>query len=105
MGISQDGGGAITKGNDTVYNLLTTKQVSCTDAATQIVTADGTRAKLNLFNVSTNVVIYVGNSTSVTTSNGFGLEPQRHIPWPYAGPLYGIVTTGSQTLSVCEIQT
>jgi len=105
MGISQAGGGAITKGNDTVYNLLTTKQVSCTDAATAIVTADGKRAKLNLFNISTDTVIYVGNSTSVTTTNGYGLEPQKHIPWPYAGPLYGIVTTGSEKVSVCEIQT
>lgn len=102
---SQPGGGAITKGNDTVYNLLTTKQVSCTDAATEIVSGDGDRAKLCLFNVSTDTPIYVGNSTSVTTTNGFGLEPQRHIAWPYIGPLYGIVTTGSQKVSVCEIQT
>ena len=105
MGISQEGGGAITKGNDTVYNILVTDQVSCTDAATVIVSADGLRAKLNLFNTSTNVVIYVGPDDSVTTTSGFGLEPQRHIPWPYAGALYGIVTTGSQTVSVAEIQT
>ena len=105
MSISQDGGGAITKGNDTVYNILTTKQVSCTDAATEIVTGSGYRAKLCLFNVSTDTPIYVGPSTSVTTTNGFGLEPQRHIVWPYVGALYGIVTTGSEKLSVCEIQT
>ena len=103
--MSQDGGGAITKGNDTVYNKITTGQTSCTNAATLIVAGSGYRAKLYLFNVSTDTPIYVGPTTSVTTTNGFGLEPRKHICWPYTGALYGIVTTGSEDVSVAEIQT
>lgn len=105
MSVSQEKGGAVVKGTDTVYNLMTTKQISCTDAATEIVTADPYRAKLCLFNISTDTPVYVSNSTSVTTTNGFGLEPQRHICWPYVGALYGIVTTGTEKVSVCELQT
>lgn len=105
MAMSQEGGGAITKGNDTVYNKIATTQATVTDAATAIVSASPYRSKLCLFNTSTNVPIYVSSSTSVATTDGFGLEPQRHIQWAYAGALYGIVTTGSQIVSVCEIQT
>ncbi len=105
MSTSQEGGGAVVKGTDTVYNIMTTKQVSCTDAATEIVTADPLRASLCLFNTSTNVPIFVSPSTSVVTTDGFGLEPQRHICWPYVGALYGIVATGSQDVSVAELQT
>lgn len=105
MGVSQEGGGAIVKGNDTAYNILTTKQVSCTDSGTEIVTADALRAKLCLFNTTTNVVIYVGNTSAVTVGDGYGLEPQRHVMWPYVGALYGVVSAGSEKVSVCEIQT
>lgn len=100
--MSTEGRGHIAHQNDTAYNYMTTKQVSVTDAATEIVTADGTRAKLCLFNLSTATSIYVGNTDSVTTTNGFSLEPRRHIAWPYAGPLYGIVTAATEIVTVAE---
>lgn len=103
MAMSQDGGGVINRGNDSVYNLITTSQTSVTDAATAIVSTNGYRSKLCLFNTSTDTPVYVSSSTSVATTDGFGLEPQKHIEWAYAGALYGIVTTGSETVSVLQI--
>ena len=102
---SQDGGGAITKGNDTVYNKIAVSQTTITAGATLVVAASSLRAKLCLFNTATAVPIFVGPTDSVTTSNGFGIPPLQCIEWPYAGALYGIVAAATQDLSIAEIQT
>ncbi len=72
---------------------LETGQSSVTTAYTQIVTAEPSRGKLLLANTSTDVTVFVGRSTSVTTQNGYPLMPQTHVQLEYTGDLYGIVQT------------
>ena len=72
---------------------LETGQSSVTTGATEIVTAEASRGRLLLANTSTNVTVFVGQSTSVTTSNGYPLLPLTQTPLEYTGDLYGIVQT------------
>lgn len=96
--------GTISIGNDTAYLTLVTGQSSVTDGATEVVTVDCDRAQLVLVNHSTDKTVYFGVSTSLTTTNGVGFLPTSSYRWPYAGPLYGIVSAGTAVVSYGKLE-
>lgn len=78
-------------------------QVSVAVTATQIVAARATRRSVLIVQHGTTAV-YVGGS-GVTTSNGLlvvGAAGSR-VGVPTAGAVYGIVGTGTQTVSYMEV--
>lgn len=78
-----------------------TGQVSVGSSATQIIAAN-TRQAVLITNPSSTVTVYIGGS-GVTTSNGQELLPEQSITLPVVSAVYGIVATGSQTVSYVEV--
>ncbi len=78
-----------------------TGQVSVGSSATQIIAAN-TRQAVLITNPSTTVTVYIGGS-GVTTGNGQELLPGTSITLPVVSAVYGIVATGSQTVSYVEV--
>lgn len=81
--------------------LNSTGQVSVGATATQIIAA-GTRQGVLITNPSTTVTVFIGGS-GVTTANGQELLPVNSITVPVTSAVYGIVATGSQTVSFLEV--
>lgn len=86
-----------------IFGNFTPSQVSVGATATQIVAARTGRGLLTVTN-STATAIYLGGS-GVTTSSGQLLPGTigASITIPYSGSLYGIVASGSATVTVFEI--
>lgn len=89
--------GGVTTGN------LATNQVSVASTATLIAAARTTRADVTIVNGGTTDV-YLGNSSSVTTATGILLIGVKGaaITLDVTSDVYGIVATGSQTVSYAE---
>jgi hypothetical protein len=90
---------------------MPTSAVSVTTSATQIVAANPIRTGLIIENVGGGTV-YLGDDSSVTTSNGIKLAANatRELffnggAWQfyYRGDLYGIVATGTSDVRVLEL--
>ena len=88
--------------NEATPTLNATGQVSITNAATQIIAANSARSGVLITNPSTTVTVYVGLS-GVTTSTGAILSPGASLTLPVTSAIYGIVATGSQTVSYVEV--
>ena len=82
---------------------LATNQVSVTDSATAIVAARAARRSVLIFNHGTTDV-YIGGA-AVTTSTGILLvgTAGAAVSIPTAAAVYGIVASGSQTVSYIEV--
>lgn len=91
--------GIVTGG---IANLATT-QVSVTTTATLLVPQRLGRSSVTVVNHGTTAV-YVGNSASVTTATGVLLNGAAgaSLVLGTTSPLYGIVTAGTQVVSVAE---
>lgn len=109
-----DGNGAsyqadVNAANDLVVAVATatggvlsgTGQVSIGSSATLIIAAN-TRQGVLITNPSSTVTVYIGGS-GVTTGNGQILTPGSSITIPVVSALYGIVATGTQTVSYVEV--
>lgn len=78
-----------------------TGQVSVGNTATLIIAAN-TRQGVLITNPSSTVTVYIGGS-GVTTGNGQELLPGCSLSLPVVSALYGIIATGSQTVSYVEV--
>ena len=77
-------------------------QVSVTNAATKIVDIRSTRRSVVIINLSSSVTVYLGPS-GVTTSTGLAIPAGQSVSIPFTGAIYGIVASGSLTVSYMEI--
>lgn len=79
--------------------------LSVTDSATLIFSGSAARGGYIIHNASA-VTIYIGGTSSVTTSNGIPLAATEKIladgPAAYNGSLYGIVASGTADLRYLE---
>lgn len=91
----------VAVGTSTGGSLNATGQVSVANTATQIIAAN-TRQGVLITNPSSTVTVYIGGS-GVTTGNGQELLPGCSLTLPIVSAVYGIVATGSQTVSYVEI--
>lgn len=82
--------------------LNATGQVSVGNSATQIIAANTSRSGVVITNPSASTTIYVGTS-GVTTSTGAILPPGSSLTLPVTSAVYGIVATGTQTVSYAEV--
>ena len=80
-----------------------TSQVSVTGAATQILPANTSRSGVSLVNTSA-VTVYIGNSTSVTTSTGYPLLAGAAVGFGTTLSIYGITAGTSATVGALECQ-
>lgn len=81
---------------------MTYGNISIGTSATSIVSSNTDRATIRLNNNDT-VTIYLGGDASVTTSNGYPVEPgATYIENNYTGAIYGIVTSGTADLRYSE---
>jgi len=77
-------------------------QVSVGNTATSIISSNTNRKVLNIKNIGNNTV-FLGTDNSVTTSNGYPLEPQEEFVCnDYTGQWYGIVASGTETVDYVE---
>ena len=83
-------------------SLNATGQVSVGATATQIIAANATRAGVLITNPSATVSVYIGLS-GVTSSTGAILGPGQSLTLPVTSAVYGIVGTGTQTVSYVEL--
>lgn len=81
-------------------NMPTTKSVTITTSATQIVAADLTRGAL-VISVPSGSTVYIGGS-DVTTSTGVPATTSFTLTPGYTA-MYGIVTSGTVAVNVMEI--
>jgi hypothetical protein len=81
--------------------LNATGQVSIANTATLIIAAN-TRQGVLITNPSTTVTVYIGGA-GVTTGNGQPVLPLQSITLPVVSAVYGIVATGTQTVSYVEV--
>ncbi|HWE98701.1 MAG TPA: hypothetical protein VG248_02790 [Caulobacteraceae bacterium] len=90
----------------TIYGVggsIATAQVTVAATATLIAAARPDRQQITVVNGST-VKVYVGGS-AVTTGTGvelYGAEGAS-LSLGYTGPIYGIVATGTEAVSVVEV--
>jgi hypothetical protein len=91
----------VALGTSTGGTLNATGQVSITGSATLIIAA-ATRQAVLVTNPSSTVTVFIGGS-GVTTGNGQELLPLQSLTLPVVSAVYGIVTTGSQTVSYVEV--
>jgi hypothetical protein len=82
-----------------------TSQVSVGSTATLISPDTAGRDEVTIMNLGSTVV-YLGNSSAVTTATGFPLPgiPNATITMQATAPIYGIVAAGSQTVAVMSEQ-
>ena len=80
-----------------------TGQVSVTTGATQIIGSNTSRGGLLITNPASSVVVFIGGS-GVTSTTGQELLAGNSISLPDVAAVYGIVATGSQTVSFIEVQ-
>lgn len=83
--------------------VFATAQVSVAATATLIAAGRNQRNSITVTN-TTAVAIYLGNSSGVTTSTGTLLPGVigASLTLPYDGAVYGISSTGSNTVTVAE---
>lgn len=81
--------------------LNATGQVSVGSTATLIIAAN-TRQGVLITNPSATVTVFIGGA-GVTTGNGQELLPLQSITLPVVSAVYGIVATGTQTVSYVEV--
>lgn len=81
---------------------LNTNQVSVTSAGVLIVAARDPRNSVTVENLGT-VAVYLGNS-GVTTTTGFLLPGVvgASVTFPFAGAVYGVVASTSQSVAFAE---
>lgn len=87
---------------DTTMNY---NNVSVATTATSIVSSDAQRKSLTMKN-NGSTTIYLGNDGSVTTSNGYPLEPGKEMFLEYAKSReawYGIVSSGTVDLRYVDV--
>ena len=86
------------------YSNMTPAQVSVAATATQIVAARAGRGSVTIQNTTTTPV-YIGSTNAVTTTTGILLPGTvgATITLPYSGAVYGIVGTGSATVTEYEL--
>ena len=82
--------------------LQSTNQISVGSTATLIIAANASRAALAIANPSA-VTVYLGAS-GVTAATGHALLTGTAITMPVTSAVYGIVASGSQTVTYLEIQ-
>jgi hypothetical protein len=99
--VNSSGQLSVAVGTSTGGVMNATGQVSITGTATLIIAA-GTRQGVLITNPSTTVTVFIGGS-GVTTGNGQELLPLQSLTLPVVSAVYGIVTTGSQTVSYVEV--
>jgi hypothetical protein len=82
---------------------FTPAQVSVGTTATQIVASRSGRQLVTVVQSGTTDV-YLGSANTVTTSNGLLLPGTKgaSVTLPYAGAVYGIVASGTQTVTAAE---
>lgn len=78
-----------------------TGQVSIGSSATLIL-ASNLRQGLLITNPSATVTVYIGGS-GVTISNGQALLPGCSITLPVVSAVYGVIATGTQSVSYTEV--
>ena len=76
-------------------------QISVANTATSIVGARATRRGVLITNPSTSVTVYIGPS-NVTTTTGQALLAGNSLSIPTVGTVYGIVASGTQTITFVE---
>ena len=81
--------------------------VSVTTSATLIVSASEARKELKLCNTANGTIVYLGQDSSVTTSNGFPLYENQSVAmerdWgQWLGDVYGIVGSGTADIRYWE---
>lgn len=81
---------------------LGTNQVAVAATATQIVGARTTRSGVLIINPSA-VIVYVGNTSGVTTANGAPIGPGNWITLPTTSAVFGISATGTNTVAFVEV--
>ena len=81
---------------------LNTPAVTCTATATLLVAARQ-RTVVTIAPPSGGSTVYVGSSNAVTTSNGFPVVAGGSLTLqPYNGPLWCVVSSGTQSTNVLE---
>ena len=89
---------------------MTYNTVTVSNVATLILAPNTARLSLLLVNASTDTTIYIGQDTSVTTTNGVPIYPESNLTEDsggtkmYCGPIYGIVSTGTADCRYWERQ-
>src|SRR5579859_1792462 len=91
----------VAVGTSTGGSMNATGQVSVGATATQIIAAS-TRQGVLITNPSTTVTVFIGGS-GVTTGNGQELLPGGSLTLPVVSAVFGIVATGTQTISYVEV--
>lgn len=86
---------------NSISALHNTGQVSVGSTPTLIIAAE-TRQGVLITNPSSTVTVYIGG-VAVSTSNGQQLLPLQSLSLPVASAIYGIVATGTQTVSFVEV--
>lgn len=80
---------------------LTTSQVSCGTSAT-LISSPRYRNAITIKDPTGGVTVFVG-AAGVTTTSGLGVDPGTAMTFqPYAGGVYCVVATGTQTVNVAE---
>jgi hypothetical protein len=92
--------GVVTVASSTAGLLNAVGQVPISLSATQIIAAN-TRQGLLITNPSA-VTVFIGPS-GVTTANGQGLLAGQSLSLPVTSAVYGVVATGTQTVSYLEV--
>lgn len=77
-------------------------QASLTSVASQIVGVRATRRSVAIINLDSSATIYLGPA-GVTTSNGLAIPAGQSVSIPFTGAIYGVVSTGSVSVSFMEI--
>ena len=86
--------------SEVTFQGLETGQTSITPTPVQVVPAESARGMIQLFNMSTNINIYLGPTDSVSTTDGFPLLPQTYTPpLKYTADVYAMVQTTTSTLA------
>lgn len=97
-----DANAALKTSNLGLSTINATGQVSVANSSTQIIAANTTRAAVMISNPSSTIAVYLGN-TGVTISTGQYLGPGNSITIPVTAAIYGVVATGTQTVTYMEL--
>lgn len=79
-------------------------QVAVSDTATKVFSSNGSTSSINILNIDTSLTIYIGNSSSVTTSTGYPLAPGASVTVPSTSDVYGISASGTPKVAYIQVQ-
>lgn len=96
-----DSSTALKTSNLGVSTLNATGQVSVANTSTSIIGANAARAAVVIANPGS-VAVYLGK-TGVTISTGHWLGPSTAITIPTTDAIFGVVATGTQTVTYMEL--